>query len=228
MKTVFMLVVMSACCAFGLDEYLERHPWEMNWEIADWGRVRGADRVGLATLVNFDPIKSNKEGVEVGLQFTDMLKGEGCELEITIPHSMRDPADMPTGWENLRQRDPTKPWKWEAGKAYGFLCTFDAEKKLWMVNWAVPQEQWNAFKENAQKQKMDFEAFIREKKMELKAIDQIWRDKYNNGEVSFEEAGEIRKANQGKRLDIKNQMSEEGEKYRILEFNWYNPDETWP
>lgn len=228
MKMLITLVTILTGCAYGFDQYQEILPWEMNMGLADWGRVRVADRVGLATLTSFDPARTIGEGVAAVLKFTDMLKGEAGELEVAIPNSMRDPEDMPTSWENLRQRDPSEPWKWEQGKVYGFLCTLDPEKKTWTVNWVVPQDMWNAFKETVQRQKTDFETFIREKKQEIQGVDQIWRDKLQNGDVSRQEAEEIRKTNLSLIKELRGKMSEEGAKYRILKYDLYNLDETWP
>jgi hypothetical protein len=228
MKMLITLMTMLAGFAYGFDEYQEKLPWEMNMELADWGKVRCSDRVGLAKLVSFDPARTNESGVKVDLQFANMMKGGDGELEVIIPHSMRDPANMPSSWENLRKRDPGSPWKWQAGKSYGFLCTLDPEKKTWMVNWAIPQDMWNEFKYNVQRQKTDFEALIREKKQEIQGIDQIWREKLRNGEVSRQEAEEIRKSNLNHIKELRGMMSEEGAKYRIIKYDLYNPDETWP
>ena len=196
----------------------------------DWQRCRyrGVDLIGEAKLVSFDPVKTNEYGVEAIFLFTDMMKGISGEYVLTIPDSMRDPMNMTFDLEEWNRTRELGTWQWKAGERYGCLCVSNVYYGIRMVDWVVPLNKWRAFKASAEKERVEFEAFVKEKKLERLVLEKKIKGIWDREDLGEKEKDVRVEQIEGRNSEIYNQVQEKGFPYFILEFDWNNPDQTWP
>ena len=230
MKHKLLVVVFLVAASVHATEWGAQLPWNMKTGYTDWQRCRyrGVDLIGEAKLVNFNLAKTNEYGVEATFLFTGMMKGAPGEYIVTIPNSMRDPLNMMFDWDEWTRTKLLEPWKWKPGETYGCISISNTYYGIRMVDWIVPLDKWGAFKASAEKERAEFEAFVKEKKLERlvleKKIKGIW-DREDLGETEKDVRVE---QIEGRNNEIYNQVQDKGFPYFILEFDWNNPDQTWP
>lgn len=218
-KYIWAIVMILATSAYA--EWAGPVPWSAKEELTDWQRCRypGVDMIGLGKLIHFDSAKTNEQGVMATFQFTGMMKGEPGDYTITIPDDMRNPMEMTVD---------RGEWKWKEGETYGILCISEEYEAVRMVDWVIPMDQWGAFKASVRNERAEFEAFVKENKRERheleKKIEGVW-DREDLGEEEKDvRVEQIEKQNS----KIYDQVQEKGFSYFILEFDWDDPDQTWP
>ena len=225
---IFVFWAMSLLIyADGLPDQL---PWDMKKGYTDWQHCReyGVDFVGEAKLVRFDPANANEHGIEAVFLFRDVIKGTAGEYVVTIPDTMRNPASVGFDKAAWKQPEQLGPWQWQVGEAYGCLCISNVNYGIRMVDWVVPLDKWGAFKVSVMKERSEFEVFVRGKKEEYRAlqekIDGIW------DREDLEEEEQVARIEQieERRSEIYDQVQAKGALYFISNFDWYNPDQTWP
>jgi hypothetical protein len=225
---IWLLVLAMSATAYA--EWAGPLPWNRKTGYSEWRRCRylGVDLIGEAKLLSFDLAKTNAYGVEATFQFTDMMKGAPGKYVITIPNSMRDPLNMAFDVDEWNRTRQLGPWQWKAGEIYGCLCISNEFEEGRRVDWVVPLDKWGAFKVSAEKERAEFEAFVKEKKLEHlgleKKIEGVW-DREDIGEE--EEDVQIEQI-EARRSGIIDQVQEKGDPYFIPFFDWDDPDQTWP
>ena len=224
------------CLALGLTstvfatEYSAQMPFFVKGKFTDWQRYRdrGVDLVGVAKLVKFDPEKTNLEGVEATFLFTNVMKGIPGEYVLTIPNEMRDPLDMPFDWIKWRNAGVPSSWKWKENDSYGCICLTNFNHGIHRVEWVIPLDRWNAFQTGVQKERAEFEEFVKERKMELATLNRSRKEVMERNDIEEEERKERMELLGEKGSEIRRQVENRGEQYWILHFNWEQLDETWP
>jgi hypothetical protein len=221
MKTLLWVLVVALAPFVYATEWGAQLPWNMKDGFSEWQRCRyrGVDLIGTAKLINIDPLQTNDHGVVATFQFTDMLKGLPGNYTITIPDGMRNPMEMTV---DLGE------WKWEMADTYGILCISNEYYEIRMVDWVVPLEKWEAFKASAEKERVAFEKYVKEKKMERLELEQKSDEMTDRDDIEREEK-EVRREIINTRIhEIHTQMQEKAEPYYITGIDWYDLDQTWP
>lgn len=228
-KWVWLWVLVAASCGYAT-EWGAQAPWYMKNDLSDWQhcRERGVDLIGVAKLVSYDPAKTNEYGVEATFQFTDMMKGVPGKYVITIPDSMRNPMNMQFDMASWKATGKLDSWRWKAGETYGCLCISNFYHGIRMVDWVVPIDRWEKFKASVQKERAEFEAFVKEKKLENLVLKERKNNIRNREDLGEEERDVLFEQLSERRSELFFQVQEKGDPYLISDFDWENPDQTWP
>ena len=94
--------------------------------------------------------------------------------------------------------------------------------------WVVPLDKWGAFKASVEKERAEFEAFVKEKKMERHGLEKEIKGIWDREDLGEEEKDVRVEQIEERNSDIYDQVQKKGFQYFILEFDWSNPDQTWP
>ena len=227
-KLCFVILVLSS--AGYATEWDLQSPWYMKGDLTAWQRCRyrGIDLVGEAKLVSFDPAKSNEGGVVATFQFTDMMKGLPGEYVVTIPDSMRNPMNMLFDMASWNKTKQLEPWQWKNAETYGVLCITNFDSGIRMVDWVVPRDKWGSFKKSVEKEHAEFVAFVKEKKLEMLKLESKINNILDREEIEDEEKDARWKLLSDRRHELYIQVQEAGLPYFIFDFDWDNPEQTWP
>lgn len=230
MKLKLLVMVFTMTSSVYATEWDAQLPWNMKTGYTDWQRCRyrGVDLIGEAKLVNFNLAKTNEYGVEATFLFTGMMKGAPGEYIVTIPNSMRDPLNMMFDWDEWTRTKQLGPWKWKAGETYGCISISNTYYGIRMVDWVVAPEKWAAFKASVEAERANFEAFVKNKKLERHKLEEKIKNIQNREDLDDIEIEVRVEQIEEQNNEIYDQVQEKGISYFILEFDWNNLDQSWP